>query len=438
MRSESNRRRGRRRQRRRTLYLRATVIVFNQDDEVLLVKRNGQNEWALPGGDVVDAEDTERSLIEVEGLEEEIGEQMTQIVMEDTGVHTTQMLHAGRYTDTAAIHEVYLAPGSGEPRPDHREIQDAIWWDRIRPLQVQPHVNAILEMIDSIEVPDSDEYVDVQETSVVIEEVDDIPLQAQKSVPRPEPRAVPPVDKLPASIEEQTQVLNTDRSPTWALVLATMWSWTVVVALLLADALIWVMLITRSGERRIRPTERKLRLSKERRRELMRQYNYTCVYCGRRRIARNLEIDHIIPLDRGGLDDVSNLQVTCGPCNRRKLNQTDEEFRGRYSRLVPATPLTPPNRPISEKEFNEETKRTSPVASTREFRKTRYISSREKIVSGCLIAGGIVTVLVAYGLVSIGAEGLLMAIPALVVGGAVGFGIWLRADMTGATSEDEG
>ncbi len=91
--------------------------MFNQDDEVLLVKRNGQNEWTLPGVDVVDAEDPERSLIEVEGLEEEIGEQMTQVIMEDTGVHTTQMLHVGRYAGTVAVHEVYFAPGSGDLRP---------------------------------------------------------------------------------------------------------------------------------------------------------------------------------------------------------------------------------------------------------------------------------------------------------------------------------
>lgn len=63
-----------------------------------------------------DTEDPERSLIEVEGLEEEIGEQMTQVVMEDTGVHTTRMLHAGRYTGTAAVHEVYLAKGRHDRR----------------------------------------------------------------------------------------------------------------------------------------------------------------------------------------------------------------------------------------------------------------------------------------------------------------------------------
>ncbi len=304
-------------------------------------------------------------------------------------------------------------------------------------MQVQPHVNAILDMVDSIEVPDLDARADVEDTNPPNEEIDDIPLQAQ-SIPRPEPRVAPPLDKPPASIEEHTPSSDTDRSPTWALVLGTMWNWTVIVALLLADCLIWVMLITRSNERRIRPTERKLRLPEERRRELMRQYNYRCVYCGNRRIARNIEIDHIIPLERGGLDDESNLQVTCRRCNRSKGSQTDKEFRERYSRLVPATSLTPPDRRISQKEFKEETKRTSLSASAREFRRTRYISPREKILSGCFITGGVVAALVLFGLASVGAEGLLLLLPALGLGGAVGFGVWLRAYMTGATSEDGG
>ena len=230
---------------------------------------------------------------------------------------------------------------------------------------------------------------------------------------------------------------NTHRSLTWTSVISTAWSSVVVVALLLADWLIWVMLITRSGERRIRPTKR-VTWPKGLKRELMRRQDNTCVYCSHRRIARSLDIDHMIPVVDGGSNDPSNLQVICRPCNQRKGDQTDEEFRERYSRLVPATPLTPPSRRISQAEFREETRRTGQSTRVRERRRTRYISPREKIVSGCFIAGGIVAALVAYGLVSIGAEGLLLLLPALGLGGAVGFGLWLRAHMTGATSEDEG
>lgn len=127
------RRRGRPPQKRKTLYMRATAVVVNQDSDVLLVKHNGQNEWSLPGGRMVAGEDPARRAV----LE----------VAEETGLHIDQPKHVGRYAGTVAAHEVYMAQSAGEPRPNHREIQDAIWWDRVRPLQVQQHVSAILATV---------------------------------------------------------------------------------------------------------------------------------------------------------------------------------------------------------------------------------------------------------------------------------------------------
>lgn len=219
--------------------------------------------------------------------------------------------------------------------------------------------------------------------------------------------------------------------------IAKAWAWIVVVALLISDWMIWVMLRTRSNERRIRPTKR-VTWPKGLKQELMRRQDNTCVYCGYRRIARSLDIDHVIPAVRGGSNDASNLQVICRPCNQRKGLQTDGEFRARYSRLVPATPLTPPRRRIAQNEFREETRRTSQSTSVREFRRTRFITPREKIISGCLVLGVAVGVVVLFVLASLGAEGLLLLLPAVGLGTAVGFGVWLRAYMTGATSESYG
>lgn len=131
-------RRRRPQQSRKTLYMRATAVVVNQDSGVLLVKHNGQNEWSLPGGRMVAGEDpAHRAVLEV---------------AEETGLHIAQPRHVGRYAGTVASHEIYLAESSGEPRPNPREIQDAIWWDRTRPLQVQQHVSAILATVgNSIE-----------------------------------------------------------------------------------------------------------------------------------------------------------------------------------------------------------------------------------------------------------------------------------------------
>ena len=230
---------------------------------------------------------------------------------------------------------------------------------------------------------------------------------------------------------------NAHSSPDSTSFIAKAWAWIVTVALLVSDSLIWVMLRTRSNERRIRPT-RRVAWPKGLKQELMRRQDNTCVYCGYRRIARSLDIDHVIPAVRGGSNDVSNLQVICRPCNQRKGLQTDREFRTRYSRLVPATPLMPPTRRVSQNEFKEETRRTSQSTSVREFRRTRFITPREKIISGCLILGVAVGALILFALAPLGAEGLLLLLPAVSLGVAVGLGVWLRAYMTGATSEDEG
>ena len=40
--------------------------------------------------------------------------------------------------------------------------------------------------------------------------------------------------------------------------------------------------------------------------------------CRRCRAAVNLEVDHILPLSKGGMTEESNLQTLCRRCNRRK------------------------------------------------------------------------------------------------------------------------
>ncbi len=50
--------------------------------------------------------------------------------------------------------------------------------------------------------------------------------------------------------------------------------------------------------------------------------NYTCQMCGRTiSDGVKLEIDHIIPVSKGGSDNMSNLQTLCFDCNRGKSNK---------------------------------------------------------------------------------------------------------------------
>jgi 5-methylcytosine-specific restriction endonuclease McrA len=46
-------------------------------------------------------------------------------------------------------------------------------------------------------------------------------------------------------------------------------------------------------------------------------YGYACLCCGV--TGRRLEADHVIPLTKGGSDDIGNIQPLCGECNRHKF-----------------------------------------------------------------------------------------------------------------------
>jgi len=51
--------------------------------------------------------------------------------------------------------------------------------------------------------------------------------------------------------------------------------------------------------------------------------NFTCQYCGISGVL--MEIDHIIPLSKGGKTISGNLVTACQQCNQRKLDRTPEE-----------------------------------------------------------------------------------------------------------------
>ena len=131
-RGRNRRRQSSRSQSRGRHYSRATAVVLNNKNEVLLVRHSRQNEWALPGGQVRAGEDpASRVVIEV---------------AEETGIRIKQPRFVGRYAGSVASHEIYLAHSEGMPRPHHSEIQDALWWDRSPSIRVQRHVNAILAL----------------------------------------------------------------------------------------------------------------------------------------------------------------------------------------------------------------------------------------------------------------------------------------------------
>jgi len=54
--------------------------------------------------------------------------------------------------------------------------------------------------------------------------------------------------------------------------------------------------------------------------DLKKRYNYTCPMCGKKEPEIKLEIDHIVPISKGGTNYISNIQPLCRSCNARKWN----------------------------------------------------------------------------------------------------------------------
>ena len=53
--------------------------------------------------------------------------------------------------------------------------------------------------------------------------------------------------------------------------------------------------------------------------------NNTCQYCGKTFDRKDLNLDHVIPRDRGGPTSWENIVCSCISCNTRKANNTPQE-----------------------------------------------------------------------------------------------------------------
>jgi diadenosine tetraphosphate (Ap4A) HIT family hydrolase len=62
--------------------------------------------------------------------------------------------------------------------------------------------------------------------------------------------------------------------------------------------------------------------------EILKRAKFRCELCGISAESKALEVDHILPRNKGGSDDITNLQALCYSCNAMKRDRDDADFRG--------------------------------------------------------------------------------------------------------------
>ena len=68
-----------------------------------------------------------------------------------------------------------------------------------------------------------------------------------------------------------------------------------------------------------------LREMKFNRQNLFERDGYRCQYCGNSFVAKELNMDHVVPRDRGGKTSWENVVTSCIRCNSRKGNRDPNE-----------------------------------------------------------------------------------------------------------------
>lgn len=73
------------------------------------------------------------------------------------------------------------------------------------------------------------------------------------------------------------------------------------------------------------------------RRNIYEHYRYRCCYCGKKLPSSDLNLEHIVPISRGGQTDWDNVVTSCIPCNIRKGDSTPREA-GMKMIVMPSKP----------------------------------------------------------------------------------------------------
>jgi len=90
--------------------------------------------------------------------------------------------------------------------------------------------------------------------------------------------------------------------------------------------------------------------------EVLKRAKFRCELCGISADEKAIEVDHILPRNHGGSDELHNFQALCYSCNATKRDRDDTDFRGMadaYAERSTDCPFCelPPERIVSENEL---------------------------------------------------------------------------------------
>ena len=75
------------------------------------------------------------------------------------------------------------------------------------------------------------------------------------------------------------------------------------------------------------------KLTAAERREIYDKCDNHCAYCGEYIRYEDMQVDHVMPLHKGGADSIDNMLPACRSCNHYKSTLTLEQFRGNIERM---------------------------------------------------------------------------------------------------------
>ncbi len=109
---------------------RATALVVESRGHVLLVREKGSSVFSLPGGGMRRGEKPE--------------EAAAREVREEVGLQVGNTRRLFEYSSPVQRHQVVGARAAGKPKPDKKEVDKAIWWDRKSPIRVRYSAREII------------------------------------------------------------------------------------------------------------------------------------------------------------------------------------------------------------------------------------------------------------------------------------------------------